>query len=212
MPESTNYLSHSFIEFLSRARQSLRTIFFSRTLISPSFLVSMQVSHSLLISLKLPYQSSRNLIYYFSYCNSSLVLINSPLRAQIDLLQTFSLIFTSFLTILAQLAKQIVDKVSKRYQLCRLILAMKVVLEFPPREFFNKKVSLESLYLICFYFSDLGSESPLITDPSTDRDLLILHPSLNLSPQAPVYFCLSLPARSMKLNLEKQKFLTSPQL
>lgn len=90
------------------------------------------------------------------------------------------------------------------------MLAIKVVLEFPPKEFLSKKVNLESLYLICFYLSAFWSESPLITDPKTDNDLLILQPSLNLSPYAPVYFYLSLPAKSIKLNLEKKKFLTSP--
>ncbi len=82
------------------------------------------------------------------------------------------------------------------------MLAMKVVLEFPPREFFSKKVNLESLYLMCFCLSGPEWDSPLMTDPKTDKDLLILQPSLNLSPYAPVYFCLSLPAKSMKLNLE----------
>jgi hypothetical protein len=81
---------------------------------------------------------------------------------------------------------------------------MNVVLEFPPKEFLSKKVNLESLYLMCFYLSAFVSERPLITDPKTERDLLILHPSLNLSPWAPVCFCLSLPAKSIKLNLEKK--------
>lgn len=103
-----------------------------------------------------------------------------------------------------------VERVSSIYWLLRLILAIKVVFEFPPREFFSRKVSFESQYQICLYLSGLESERPLITEPRTDRDLLMLQPSLNLSPEAPVCFCLSLPAKSIKLNLEKKKFFTSP--
>lgn len=61
-------------------------------------------------------------------------------------------------------------------------MAINVVLELPPKEFLSKKVNLESLYLICFDLSYLESDKPLITDPNTDKDLLILQPSLNLSP------------------------------
>lgn len=52
--------------------------------------------------------------------------------------------------------------------------AMKDVLELPPREFFSKKVNLESLYQICLFFSFFDdSASALITLPNTVKDLLI---------------------------------------
>jgi hypothetical protein len=61
-----------------------------------------------------------------------------------------------------------------------LILAIKWVLEFPPSESFNRKVSLESLYPTCLGLPYVLSTRELITIPKTWRDLLILQPYLSL--------------------------------
>lgn len=84
------------------------------------------------------------------------------------------------------------------------MFAMKDVLLFPPKLFFNKNVNLESLYLICLLFPLETAANEFITYPNTVNDLLILHPSINLSPVDFVNFYLSLPAKSIKL---KQLFL-----
>jgi len=76
---------------------------------------------------------------------------------------------------------------------------------FPPREFLSKKVSFESLYLICLYLPLEISARELITYPKTVKLLFILQPSLNLSFSALVSFYLSLPAKSTKLNIELLK-------
>mmetsp|Transcript_170 Transcript_170/g.355 ORF Transcript_170/g.355 Transcript_170/m.355 type:complete len:219 (+) Transcript_170:1396-2052(+) len=49
------------------------------------------------------------------------------------------------------------------------------------------------------------SESAVITRPSVESDLLIFEPSFSESPVAPVAFERSLPARSMRFNLEKRR-------
>ena len=48
------------------------------------------------------------------------------------------------------------------------------------------------------------SAKPAMTLPSVVRDLLILAPSFNLAPVAPVLLALSLPAKSTKLLDEKK--------
>jgi len=75
------------------------------------------------------------------------------------------------------------------------------VFVFPPRESFNKRVSFESLY---------GTNEPilflslriLIQFPSDSKLLLMLAPSTILCPLLEVEAALSLPARSMRDNLE----------
>ena len=67
------------------------------------------------------------------------------------MLLTFSLIFATFLINFARLAKCNVDNVSTKYYDEGETFAIKAVLELPPREFFRRKVNLESLYLMCFY-------------------------------------------------------------
>lgn len=52
------------------------------------------------------------------------------------------------------------------------------------------------------------STKALITLPSTVSDLLMLVASLSLLPSALVYFCLSEPAKSTKLNFEVLTFVT----
>ncbi len=52
----------------------------------------------------------------------------------------------------------------------------------PPSESFNKKVSRESLYGICLLFPFATSTKEFITNPKAVNDLLILVASFNLSP------------------------------
>ena len=109
-----------------------------------------------------------------------------------------SFIDALFFIIFARYANFKVDNVSENEPEAGDILAIIKVLELPPNESFNRKVNLESLYLICLYFPSDISTSELITHPNTVRDLLILVASFNLSPAAAVCFCLSEPAKSTK--------------
>ena len=72
------------------------------------------------------------------------------------------------------------------------------VLVLPPRESCNSRVSLESLYGIC---EDFPSTNDEITLPNAVSDKLILIPSFNVYPVAPVFDYLSEPAKSTKLSL-----------
>ena len=74
------------------------------------------------------------------------------------------------------------------------------VRELPPRESCKILVNFESLYATCFYFFD-SSVSCEMTFPRAKRPILIATPSLKVSPDAPVFFGRSLPARSTKWNL-----------
>lgn len=80
-----------------------------------------------------------------------------------------------------------------------------LVLAFPPRKGFKIYVNLLSRYGITSYldpdFPDILSARLLITFPRTIRLLLILAPSANLSPYAPVLPARSEPAKSTKLML-----------
>ena len=82
-----------------------------------------------------------------------------------------------------------------------LMLAIIVVLEFPPNESFKKKVNLLSRKGIYFPLPSATSTKALITLPKVDKDLFIIHASFILSPKVFVFFCLSLPAKSIKCNL-----------
>ena len=66
-----------------------------------------------------------------------------------------------------------VDKLSIKYSLEGEIFAIKEVLEFPPREFFNKNVNFESQYQICLSCPLLIFARELITYPNTVKLLLI---------------------------------------
>lgn len=79
------------------------------------------------------------------------------------------------------------------------IVAIKKVLELPPRESRSTKVSLEFLNGT---WLDLSPLKQLITIPRVVNDLLILLASFNLSPIAAVLFCLSEPAKSTKWILD----------
>lgn len=76
------------------------------------------------------------------------------------------------------------------------MLAIIIVLVFPPSESCNILVSFESLYGINF-----PSTNAEITFPKALKDKLIFAASLNPSPTALVCFCFSLPAKSTKLSL-----------
>mmetsp|Transcript_12608 Transcript_12608/g.11435 ORF Transcript_12608/g.11435 Transcript_12608/m.11435 type:complete len:223 (+) Transcript_12608:938-1606(+) len=72
------------------------------------------------------------------------------------------------------------------------------VLVLPPNESCNKRVNLLSLYFICLAFPSAKAE---ITLPRVSRDKLMPAPSFNICPVAPVFFCLSDPAKSTRFNL-----------
>ena len=78
------------------------------------------------------------------------------------------------------------------------------VLELPPKAFCKIRVKAESLYggNTSFFLPKALSAKVFITFPRTNKLLLILHPSFNLAPVAPVEFALSLPAKSTKLILD----------
>ena len=78
-----------------------------------------------------------------------------------------------------------------------LTFATITVLLFPPSESRNRKVILELRYGMC---SCLPSDRILMTVPRLVSERLMLLASLSLSPSAPVRFCRSLPARSIKWN------------
>ena len=67
----------------------------------------------------------------------------------------------------------------------------------PPNESANKRVSLESLYGICFLFELKAS----ITLPKAVNDKFIFFPSSNVCLVAFVFPTLSLTAKSTKFNL-----------
>ena len=67
------------------------------------------------------------------------------------------------------------------------------VLAFPPRESCNKRVSFELRYGTC---DALPSANEEITFPNVESDQLIFEASLSRRPDAPLFVCLSLPAKS----------------
>jgi hypothetical protein len=71
------------------------------------------------------------------------------------------------------------------------------VLLFPPSESCKIRVNFESLYGIKWFLFYVLVKA-LITLPSERSPRLILIPSLNVDPVAPVFFSLSDPARSTK--------------
>lgn len=112
---------------------------------------------------------------------------------------TFSFFITRLRTSFARCANFKVDKVSPYEDAAGLMLATILVLLFPPSESFNKQVSFVSRYGTNLL--DLPSAfqtRALITLPIADSDLLMDDDSLRRSPYAPVSFCLSDPARSIR--------------
>ena len=109
-----------------------------------------------------------------------------------------SLILASFLIFLALVANFKVDWVSPKASAEGEIMAIIVVLQFPPRESSRILVSLESLYGIC----DLAflSVSAAITFPRALKLWLMLLLSSSRCPVAYVTLTLSLPARSTRLS------------
>src|SRR5438128_1024663 len=73
------------------------------------------------------------------------------------------------------------------------------VLQFPPSENFNRRVSL--LFRYGTWFLLRGSHSALMQLPSASSDLLMLAPSSNRSPRFLVALARSLPARSIILSV-----------
>ena len=108
-----------------------------------------------------------------------------------------SLIIALFLISLALFAKLSVLILSLILRELGLTFATMTVLLFPPKESRSRNVILELRYGMCSY---LPSERILITVPRLVNERLILLASFNLSPSAPVRFCRSLPARSIKWN------------
>jgi hypothetical protein len=87
------------------------------------------------------------------------------------------------------------------------MFAIITVLQLPPNESFNNLVNFESLYgmkLFLFYpplAPVVISHNALIQFPKANKLLLILAPSTNLNPLLFVLLALSLPAKSIRLNL-----------
>lgn len=81
--------------------------------------------------------------------------------------------------------------------------AIILVFVFPPKAFFKRYVSLDSLYgtriYSLFFFIPAFLARALMTLPKIERDLLIMAPSASLSPVAPVEPALSEPAKSIRL-------------
>lgn len=75
-----------------------------------------------------------------------------------------------------------------------------IVLELPPKAFYNILVRAASLYgtTLSLAFPAALSASTLITLPKILNEVLIAHPSFNLSPYAPVYPAFSEPAKSTR--------------
>jgi len=103
-----------------------------------------------------------------------------------------------FSIILALAAYLRVLLLSSKLDSAGLMQAIIVVRELPPKLSVSIRVSLESRYGMCL---DLLT-SELITFPRVWRPLLIEIPSLAVLPVAPVFFILSLPAKSTKWNFE----------
>mmetsp|Transcript_15819 Transcript_15819/g.28961 ORF Transcript_15819/g.28961 Transcript_15819/m.28961 type:complete len:237 (-) Transcript_15819:646-1356(-) len=110
-----------------------------------------------------------------------------------------SLIVGAFLICLALFANFKVLKVSDIESEAGEIIAIIVVLQFPPRESSSNLVSLESRYGMCV----LGLESvkATMTFPRADKDWLIFLDSCSLWPVAPETLSRSDPAKSTKLSL-----------
>ena len=108
----------------------------------------------------------------------------------------FSLTSALVLIIFALLANMRVEIVSPKYAYFGEMLTSNLVLEFPFKESLRKNVSLESRNGMYFFFL-LGYDKKEMTLLRVRRDLLMLHPSLSLSPSALVILVLSLPARSI---------------
>ena len=102
-----------------------------------------------------------------------------------------------FLIFLALDAYLRVVKVSSKLKSAGEIAAIITVLVLPPRESYSNLVSLESLYGICL---DFPSTKEDITLPKAVKERLILIPSFNVYPVAPVLLDLSDPAKSTKFN------------
>jgi hypothetical protein len=128
-------------------------------------------------------------------CDSSYLSFLIYVRRESKSPTTFWLASTLTFRILALLANIKVEMVSPRNCLRGLIFASNLVLEFPPRESFRKKVSLESRKGMYFFFL-MDSTSELITLPKQCNERLILQPSLRRSPDTLVWRWRSLPAKS----------------
>lgn len=77
-----------------------------------------------------------------------------------------------------------------------------MVLLFPPKAFYRILVNLDSRYGTTAPLPAVPADffaSAVITFPKVDNERLILDPSYNLSPVAPVFEALSDPAKSTRL-------------
>ena len=87
------------------------------------------------------------------------------------------------------------------------IAASITVTELPPSDSCSTRVSFELRYgMKTFLFFFACSARALITLPSAESDLLMLAPSLSLSPVAPVFATRSEPARSTRLMVARTSF------
>lgn len=84
------------------------------------------------------------------------------------------------------------------------------VLELPPRLSWRRKERRLSRYGTCRCLPLETSTRAMMTCPSADRDLLMLHASLSSPPVAPVDLCRSLPARSTRLSRDVRRPCEGP--
>ena len=101
-----------------------------------------------------------------------------------------------FLIHFARFTNSSVDNDSYRLLISGDTAAIIDVCALPPKLSRNKNVNLLSRYATCQLRFDTKD---LITLPNADNDLFIVAPSFKRAPVAPVFCCLSLPARSTKL-------------
>ena len=85
-------------------------------------------------------------------------------------------------------------------------MAIRVVLQFPPKLSSNNLVIFEFLYGIWILLL-FKSVRDAITLPKAESEVLIFLHSSNLAPVAPVKLALSLPAKSTKLSFPTLIFL-----
>ena len=121
------------------------------------------------------------------------------------------MILATFLIAFTYQAYLSVLKVSSWLILAGERAAIILVFVFPPRAFYKRNVKADSLKGGAAALPSAFFASADITFPNIMRLLLILAPSFNLSPEAPVDAALSEPAKSIRLISDTFSFVFFPE-
>mmetsp|Transcript_2658 Transcript_2658/g.5527 ORF Transcript_2658/g.5527 Transcript_2658/m.5527 type:complete len:331 (+) Transcript_2658:904-1896(+) len=189
---SSNFLFSSFSFMNSRLLASRALM--AAILSASALLLCSSISRSLLLS---------TTFLFFSSSSARSLLSSLSYFLRRDFWSRSSFTLGSFLMFLALLANLRVLKLSTIASRAGLIIAIMVVLQFPPRLSSRILVSFESRYGTCVL--PLVSVRAEMTFPSADRLWLIFLDSSSLWPVAPERRTRSEPARSTRFSLPTLK-------